>query len=227
MVLKADRTFEDLGLPTGSSDAVNWQVAAIYDHDSGEYHASLSSRTRFPTLHERYSTRFGAARPNPNLKSERATNIEISYSGEAGPAIVQTALFYSKVKDMIHSVPVGDPADDQVQSQNVGDGTYKGFEIAANWQVAHNLDVVANYTWLHRGVSDPVRPDFRPTDTPRHSAFLPLDWHALANLDFDWQATGQAGVVFGVRNLLDRNYELVEGFPEPGRSFYLTTRMTF
>ncbi len=135
--------------------------------------------------------------------------------------------------------------------------------------VAHpvsDLGLAANYTWLHRGVSDPVRPDFRPTDTPRHSAFLRLDWQAgesltvspsvevyssrlsesavqtggdldidytrmagfaLANLDFDWQATDRASVVFGVRNLLDRNYQLVEGFPEPGRSFYLTTRMTF
>lgn len=256
--------------PTGSTDAVNWQLAAIYSHDSGEYHASVSSRTRFPTLHNRYSTRFGSAIPNPDLKSERATNLEIGYSGEVGPATVQTALFYSKVKDMVHSVPT-DLWDDErdrpiVQSQNVGDGTYKGFEIAANWQVTHNLDVVANYTWLHRGVSDPVRPDFRPTDTPRHSAFLRLDWQAmenltvspsvevyssrltesaiqtggddsidytrmggfaLANLDFDWQATERASVIFGVRNIFDRNYELVEGFPEPGRSFFLTTRVAF
>ena len=39
----------------------------------------------------------------------------------------------------------------------------------------------------------------------------------LVNLDFDWQATEQASVVFGVRNLFDRNYELVEGYPEPGQ----------
>lgn len=265
-VLKADRTAVDPGLATGATDAVNWQLAAIYDHDSGEYHASLSSRTRFPTLHERYSTRFGSAVPNPELKSERATHVEIGHGGDLGPATIKTALFYSKVKDMIHSVPVGDPAEDLVQSQNVGNGTYKGFEIAANWQIAPDLGLAANYTWLHRGVSDPVRPDFRPTDTPRHSAFLRLDWQAgesltvspsvevygsrlsesavqsggdldidytrmagfaLANLDFDWQATDRASVVFGVRNLLDRNYQLVEGFPEPGRSFYLTTRMTF
>ncbi|WP_449041889.1 TonB-dependent receptor plug domain-containing protein [Paracoccus sp. (in: a-proteobacteria)] len=265
-VLKADRTAVDPGLATGATDAVNWQLAAIYDHGSGEYHASLSSRTRFPTLHERYSTRFGSAVPNPELKSERATHVEIGYGGDLGPATIKTALFYSKVRDMIHSVPVGDPAEDLVQSQNVGDGTYKGFEIAANWQIAPDLGLAANYTWLHRGVSDPVRPDFRPTDTPRHSAFLRLDWQAgesltvspsvevygsrlsesavqsggdldidytrmagfaLANLDFDWQATDRASVVFGVRNLLDRNYQLVEGFPEPGRSFYLTTRMTF
>lgn len=143
-VLKADRTAGDPGLATGATDAVNWQLAAIYDHDSGEYHASISSRTRFPTLHERYSTRFGSAVPNPELKSERATHVEVGYGGDFGPATIRSALFYSKVKDMIHSVPVGDPAEDLVQSQNVGDGTYKGFEIAANWQIAPDLGLAAN-----------------------------------------------------------------------------------
>lgn len=254
--------------PTGSTDAVNWQLAAIYDHDSGEYHASLSSRTRFPTRFDRYSTRFGRAVPNPNLKSERALNAELGYGGNLGPAIVQAALFYSKVDDMIHSVPVGVNGDGDIisQSQNVGDGTYKGFEIAADWQIGDRVGLVANYTYLHRGLKDPQRADFRPTDTPRHNAYLRLDWQALdrltvspsvelassrlsesalqpadptqiaytrmggfglANLDFDWQANERTSVVMGVRNVFDRNYELVEGYPEPGRNFYLTTRMTF
>ncbi|RJL20600.1 TonB-dependent receptor plug domain-containing protein [Paracoccus siganidrum] len=263
-VLKADRTVDDAGLPTGSSDAVNWQLAAIWQPEAGgEFHASLSSRTRFPTLWNRYSTRFGTAVPNPDLKSERALNVEIGYGGEIGPARVQTALFYSKVDDMIQSVPVG---PDLTQSQNVGDGTYKGFEIEADWQLGDRLGLVANYTWLQRGITDPVRADYRPTDTPRHTAFLRLDWQALdrltvspsvevsgarlsesaiqpedptqiaytrmggfglANLDFDWQATDRTSVVFGIRNLFDRDYQLVEGYPEPGRSFFLTTRVAF
>ncbi|KRW95379.1 TonB-dependent siderophore receptor [Paracoccus sp. MKU1] len=268
-VLKADRTADDDGLPTGSSDAVNWQLAAIWQPaDRGAFHASLSSRTRFPTLFDRYSTRFGAAIPNPDLKSERALNLELGYSGEIGPAIVSGALFYSKVDDMIQSVPVDTDEEGNLisQSQNVGDGTYKGFEIAANWQIGARIGLVAHYAYLHRGITDPVRVDYRPTDTPRHEAFLRLDWQALdnltvspsvevsssrlsesaiqpddpsliaysrmggfalVNLDFDWRATDSASIVFGVRNLFDRNYALVEGFPEPGRNFYLTTRVTF
>ncbi|WP_104493742.1 TonB-dependent receptor plug domain-containing protein [Paracoccus denitrificans] len=269
-VLKADRTADDAGLPTGSSDAVNWQLAAIWQPDSrGEFHASLSSRTRFPTLFDRYSTRFGSAVPNPDLKSERALNVELGYGGDLGPARIETALFYSKVRDMIQSVPTGELNDEGEalsQSRNVGDGTYKGFEVAASWELGDRFGLVANYTYLHRDISDPIRADYRPTDTPRHSAYLRLDWRAmdnltispsvefsssrlsesaiqpedpaqiaytrmggfgLANLDAEWQATEQASVVFGIRNLFDRNYQLVEGYPEPGRSFFLTTRVTF
>ena len=40
--------------------------------------------------------------------------------------------------------------------------------------------------------------------------------NALAN-DFD--------VVFGFKNLADQNYELAWGFPQPGRTFYLKTRI--
>lgn len=268
-VLQAKRTELDFGEPTGSSDAVNWQLAAIWQPgEQGEFHAGLSSRTRFPTLFDRYSTRFGSAIPNPDLESERALNVELGYRGDLGPASVEAALFYSKVDDMIQSVPVGTNGEGDIvsQSQNVGDGTYKGFEIAARWQVSDRVGLVANYTYLHRGITDPVRADYRPTNTPRHNAFLRLDWQALdnltvspsvevsssrlsesaiqpddpaqiaytrmggfglVNLDFDWQATEQASVVFGVRNLFDRNYELVEGYPEPGRNFFLTTRVTF
>lgn len=269
-VLEADRTEDDAGLPTGSSDALNWQLAAIWQPGAmGEYHASLSSRTRFPTLFDRYSTRFGTAVPNPDLESERALNAELGYSGDIGPATVDAALFYSKVKDMIQSVPTGalDEEGDQItQSRNVGDGVYKGFEVAANWPLADSLVLVANYTWLHRSITDPLRADYRPTDTPRHNAFVRLDWQAtpvltvspsvqvssarlsesaiqpedpaaiaytrmggfaLANLDFAWAASEQAEVLFGVRNLFDRDHALVEGYPEPGRSFFLTTALRF
>ncbi|MFT3690976.1 TonB-dependent receptor plug domain-containing protein [Paenirhodobacter sp.] len=269
-VLQADRTATDRGQPTGSTHAVNWQMAAIWQPEgNGEFHASLSSRTRFPTLFDRYSTRFGRAVPNPGLKSERALNAEIGYGGDFGPARIEAALFHSRVRDMIQSVPTGGRnSEDEAlwQSRNVGDGRYTGFEIATRWEISDALGLAANYTWLHRGIDDPIRADYRPTDTPRHTAYLRLDWKArenltlspsvevsgarlsdaaiqpadpaqvaysrmggfaLANFDAEWQVTEQASFAFGVRNIFDRNYQLVEGFPEPGRSFFLTTRMTF
>ncbi len=263
-VLMADRTETAPGYPTGSTEAVNWQVAAIWEPDgAGTYHASLSSRTRFPTLFNRYSTRFGTAVPNPDLKSERALNFELGYDGDLGPAHVQTAIFYSNISDMMQSVPVGTGL---TQTQNVGDGKYAGFEIAGDWELSPTLALSASYTYLHREIAEPVRAGLKATDTPMHSAALRLDWQAtdrlkiapslqlsssrlsdaaiqptdptqvaytknagfgVANLDVEWQVTDKASVIFGVRNIFDKNYELVEGFPEAGRSFYLTTGLTF
>ena len=67
--------------PKGGSDAVNWQGALVKRHPrTGEWHASISDRSRFPVIFELYSTRFGFATPNPNLGPERATNLEAGWS---------------------------------------------------------------------------------------------------------------------------------------------------
>lgn len=267
-VIEASRTDTNFGWPTGSSDAVNWQLAALYATDVGDFHASLSDRTRFPTLFNRYSTRFGSARPNPDLKSERATTVELGYGGDLGPVALQGAIFHSRIKDMIQSVPVGVDVNNAIisQSQNVGKGRISGLEVSASYEITSALAVTGNYTYMHRTISDPVRDGLRSTDIPRHAAYIRLDWQlqedlrispslelassrwsdsaiqpsdptqvaysrvpgfGLLNLDMDWQVTEQANIVFGLRNILDKNYALVEGFPEAGRSMFLTTRLTF
>ena len=259
----ASRSDVDQGWPTGSANAVNWQMAALYAADAGDFHASLSSRTRFPTLFNRYSTRFGTAVPNPDLKSERALTAELGYSGNLGPVTLDGAIFYSRIEDMIQSVPVG---TDLSQSQNVGKGRIAGLEFSTSYEISPTLALQANYTYLHRKIEDPVRAGLRATDVPTHAANLRLEWMAqdnlkiapslelassrwtdsaiqptdpeqvaytkvpgfgLVNLDVDWQVTDRATMVFGLRNVFDRSYELVDGYPEAGRSFFLTNRITF
>ncbi len=66
--------------PTGDSDAVNAQAAVYWRYnDAAQLHASISSRSRFPTIFERFSTRFGNAVPNPDLDAERGLNYEIGW----------------------------------------------------------------------------------------------------------------------------------------------------
>ncbi len=63
--------------PLASKDAWKRQGAIIYSYsDTGKVHADISSRTRFPTLFDRYSTRFDT-RCHPDLDPERSTNYEI------------------------------------------------------------------------------------------------------------------------------------------------------
>ncbi len=67
-------------------------------------HADVSSRTRFPTLFERYSTRFDAKTPDPNFTPERATNYEVGVSDTLFPGLhVSSAIFYSEIEDSIQN----------------------------------------------------------------------------------------------------------------------------
>lgn len=264
-LLKAEEVSTDkvfFNQPTGSTDAVNWQTAAIYSYsDRGKVHTSVSSRTRFPTIFERFSDRFGAALPNPALSPERATNYEIGIADVLWKqARVSSAVFYSDIEQMILSVPVGNLS----QTQNVGSGKSYGFEASVDVDVTSTLRVGGNYTYLEREVNDPTRPELRPEGTPQHQAFLYLAWsptdaltitpnvelasdrwsivsqsgptyngyiktgrYALLNFNAEYELSEYYTASIGARNLLDQNYELLEGYPEPGRTFFTNVRVIY
>ena len=63
------------------SDAFNWQSAIVYRYAAdAKLYASVSDRTRFPTLFERFSTKFNTTIPNPGAR-EASTNYEIGWAG--------------------------------------------------------------------------------------------------------------------------------------------------
>jgi iron complex outermembrane receptor protein len=246
--------------PLGGSDSLNWQTAAIWRPTvETELHASISSRTRFPNMFERFSTRFGTALPNPNLGPERAINFEIGGETELTDTLrASGAVFYSDIQDVIQSVGINATV---AQNQNVGDGRYYGFEVKAEWDATDELTVGGNYTYLKREITDALLPNLRSTGVPEHllyayatwaptekfsmtgsvetsssrwsdnpvrnGPYIETDGFVLANLNFEYKFTEDYSASFGVRNLFDKNYELVTGFPEPGRTFYLNARATF
>jgi iron complex outermembrane recepter protein len=247
---------------TTDADAWNLQTAAIYRYsDTGKAHASVSSRTRFPTIFERFSSRFGGATSNPDLQPEHAVNYEIGFSDQLGKLTrIEAAAFVSKLDDVIQSVPTTYQGTAVTQSRNVGSGVYKGFEIAVNSQVLPDLELGGNYTLLKRDIDAPAAPNLKPTGTPDHKLFLyanytPLEGltvtpsveaatdrfttntagtvyygtgaYVLSNLQVSYQFTERLEAAAGVRNIFDRSYTLVDGFPEEGRSFHLTGRLVF
>jgi iron complex outermembrane receptor protein len=46
----------------------------------------------------------------------------------------------------------------------------------------------------------------------------------LANLRIDFDVMENVTLGVGARNLLDETYQLTDGFPEPGRSFFASVR---
>lgn len=155
---------------------VEWTPA-----DATRLYASVSSRARFPTIFERFSTQFGTAASNPDLKAERATNYEIGGSYALGPVTVTAAGFYSDIDDAIVSVrPAGFPAN-STQRRNLGNAEYYGGEIGVVARIGETLDVGANYTHIERdfaiqpqaGVTIPA---FALTDVPDDKGFVYATW---------------------------------------------------
>jgi iron complex outermembrane receptor protein len=289
-----------------STDAWNWQTAAIYHYSrSGTVHADVSSRTRFPTLFERYSTRFDAKTPDPNVPPERATNYEIGVSDTLFPGLqVSSAVFYSQIEDSIQNAFTA--ANGMASIIGIKpDGHYQGAEISADWDLTRTLRVGGNYTYIDRDPdfvgaaaglpagTDPVTRNAvalsQMEGLPRNKAFFYLAWkatnqltltpslelagdrtalvtscastlvqtggaltppnantgncqrasgaqapnyvnigaYALLNFRADYDWTENFSTAVGVTNLLDQNYSLAEGFPEPGRQFYATARAKF
>lgn len=172
--------------PTGEGEAWNWQSAAILRYsDDGKVYASVSDRTRFPTIFERFSTRFDTALVNPDLKPENARNYELGWSDTFDRKLkLSGSVFYTEIGDYIDSVYQYTDINNNIvrQNQNVGDGVHRGIEVSVDYDLVPGLRVGGNYTYLYRKITDPVDPNLKPTDTPTHEAFLYLAWDAMRNL---------------------------------------------
>lgn len=150
--------------------------------DGTTLRASISSRARFPTVFERFSSRFGGATSNPDLTAERATNLEIGGTHDFAGFRLEGAAFYSWVDDAIVSFPFIYNNTPVSQSRNVGKGEYYGAELAVSGKVSPGLEFGANYTWTKREFTDPSIVAFEATGVPTHKAFIYADWQPVAAL---------------------------------------------
>ena len=96
--------------------------------------------------------------------------------------------------------------------------THKAFLYAA-WRPVEKLTVtpsvdVAGDRWS----------DVNTNPVPAFP-YLRTGSYTLLDLSIQYSAQRNFDVVLGLKNLTDRNYELSWGFPEPGRSFYIKTRV--
>jgi iron complex outermembrane recepter protein len=180
-ITKAEEFTPAAGLfenPRGGADAMNAQAAVLWRHaPSGEWHASLSDRARFPVIFELYSTRFGFATPNPDLGPERATNLEVGWRRELSGTRVAAAVFYSDVRDLIQTVVLPDTT---TQTQNVGNGNFGGVEMSVDAPIGTTVRAGGNYTYIHREITDALQPNLRPTGVPTSRAFLYVTWQPIA-----------------------------------------------
>jgi len=243
------------------NQAANWQGAVVYRYtDDAKVYASISDRTRFPTIFERFSSRFGGALSNPGLTPEQATNYEIGWAGKLWNANLSTAVFYSDVNNLIESVAQTGQYAGYTKSENVGYGRFVGWEGSADIPLSPDFSVGGNLTVMRLDITNPGTPNFELTGIPDVKGIVYAKWspvraltitpnaeiasdrwtvntagtlyyqlgaYTLANISADYEF--RPGTAFNVtaHNLLDLNYSLTDGFPEPGRTVTVGMKMKF
>ncbi len=241
---------------TQDASAFNPQVSLFYDvSDTSTAYVAMARKSRFPTLKDRFSYRFGTTVPNPGLDPEIATNYDVGYKMTKDRFTFQGAVFLSDVEDYIQFVDIDDPDDPTStiqQNQNVGKVYLYGVEANLTVRLKDNLDGGLSYTyteWDNRSNDEKI------TGIPEHKINVFTHYCLWEKLDLTADATYYSGrfsssngvretecftvvnfkaqyalfnglaVEAGVNNLFDEDYEVDEGFPEEGVSFF--TNLTY
>jgi len=238
---------------TAASTAWNGQLGVFYyGTENQKASFTIAHRTRFATIKDRYSYRMGTAIPNPGLKPEKAVNCDLSYSGVFFKALsTQFSIYYSRLTDAILSV--NNVAPGKSQMQNTGTSEFKGVEVCFKYDVREKLAVGGNYSYIERrNISNPT---VLFTDIPNTKVFLYSQYKpiqpiqlllssefnssrnstsygtkaagfTLVNATVSGRVWRYTSVEAGINNIFDKNYMLVEGYPEEGRNFFITLRLT-
>lgn len=237
-----------------NKQALNYQVKLVHNFDKNdEFSLSFAKKTRFATMKERYSRRFGKTEPNPFLSPETAYHYEASYMRTFGDWLrLDGALFYSEVKDAIDTVAITNSVS---QEQNVGKEIFRGAELAASIFATDNLTLGANYTYTQ---AKNKTKHLIVTDVPKHKFFAYVDWRIVpsialyisqeaehgryylddaktvklsgfgnTNAKVIYNVTKQLSLEAGVSNIFDKNYYYQAGYPEEGRLFFSNMRYQF
>jgi iron complex outermembrane recepter protein len=165
----------------GDADSWNPQAGLFYKPNAtDEVHATISRKSRFPTMKDRYSGRFGRAVPNPDLDTEFSTNYELGASGFVTSKLkLMASVFYYDTTDLIQSVNLANSACSSgsqcVQFRNVGKVLTSGTELGFAAFPTDTLEIGANYTYLDR---DNKSSDDKLTDIPREKLFGYGKWQA-------------------------------------------------
>ena len=159
------------------------------------------------------------------------------------------------VIQIVDNVSYNDETDTWLsQSQNAGRAAYYGVEGILKYRILNKLKGRLNYTFIKR--ENLSNPDVKFTDVPEHKLFTSLKYafnsHAWVMSSFEYNSDrysttyGTIAPAFsllnikahariwkyislegGINNLLDTNYAFTEGYPEPGRNYYVTLRFSY
>ena len=195
--------------------------------------ASAAKGFRVPNMKELYMYMVA----NEELKPEDAWSYDLTFGGHLldGALNIEASAYYMTGSNIIEVNIV----DGKKQNRNVGEFSNFGADLSADWKICKNLSVNANYSFLNMSKIY--------TGAPRHKAWLGADYRlgkftanlgAMAigglylttgdsprtsdyidlRLRLSYSLSKSLKVFAHGYNLLNQNYETMDGFPEAGAS---------
>ncbi|WP_235859139.1 TonB-dependent receptor plug domain-containing protein [[Pantoea] beijingensis] len=236
---------------SNSQSAFNWEIMAKYTFASQDTLSfSLSERSRFPTLKERYTTVKPAHNKtsiiNPWLKPERADSIDLTYSGTVSQHWgYEASIYYNRISDAILSYDIDAST---TQNRNSGRVDYAGFDLGIKGKILDSVDTGLSYGLIHSAPKNNTSGKITDTPiqtlnawinvTPWKPLTLTISEEARSSTYSNSRGTQKAAgfatthvradydVGYGlslnasVHNLFDTVYYYSEGFIEEGRNYW-------
>ncbi|MDR2400771.1 MAG: TonB-dependent receptor [Deferribacteraceae bacterium] len=128
---------------TGTMRLYSWQLGVFYEPvKNHEVHLTYARKNHFPSMSERYSTRFGTVLPNPNLGPEIANHIELGYKGFINKLNLSAAIYYSIVTGKIVNIELPNPDNPNAAvdyARNLDETAFYVAELSAEY---HYSDMI-------------------------------------------------------------------------------------
>ena len=211
-------------------------------HPGLELIAQLGTAFKAPSFNDLYWPGFG----NPNLAPEKSRSMELAARGHVEAGRWRLSLFESRIRDLIgydmNYLPANidaarirgaeltagtswfdwnlDAGFTLQQAENRSNDANQGLKLARRPRVSGHLDVSRQLGVLLIGarlVAEGERFD-DPANSRRVGGFGVLDLRAEAVVANDWR------LQLRVANALDKHYETVAFYNQPGRAVYMTLR---
>jgi len=207
------------------------------------YSYSMGSALPNPDLKAEYTLNYDLSYNGSYLNNTLKSNAALFYS-----KINNTILSVDNVSyDSTSGISLS-------QLQNVGQSEYMGFELGLDYNPIAAVGAGLNYTYIKR--NNLSSPTVYFTDVPKSKLFGYLQYNLKSilslqvNGEYDskrysstYGTTADGFTLFnasakvhvwkyfsvegGVNNIFDKNYQLAEGFPEPGRNYFVNLRYNF
>lgn len=214
--------------------------------DQGQWYLTVAKKNRMPTMKDRYSQRLGTFIQNPNLRAERSMNYELGGKKKLNQMNIAGAFFLNDLRDKIQTVV--NVQGTKSQMQNIDRVRMHGIETSVEGSIRDNLDVSLNYTYTF--IKNLLDNETKITDIPKHKVYGIFMLHTSSRstlspyieynsrrwvsntkelpgfLTYNLRGARKIGTEFsleaGVTNISDHNYSLADGFPSPGRMFFIS-----